>query len=117
MGQPTRKERRAMYVDDEVEKILAMFRVLKRCYEDLPDKSGINPEFVKFDGFDGNNEFEYLRAAESLTGYDTKAGAYDSHRRNLTFYQTLMQRWKNSVDEQNLTHADLVRITAPLNFN
>lgn len=117
MSRPTRKDQREMYVSDEVQKILDMFRVLERCYEAIPDKSGINPEFVRFDGFDGNNEFEYLRAARSLTGFDPKAGAYDSHMRRLPWYQLLMQRWRASTDTQNLTNADLVRITAPANSN
>lgn len=65
-----RKSQRQMNHDrlikDEVQEILAMFRALQDSYDRLSDKGGINAELITFDGFDGNNEDEYLRAAREI---------------------------------------------------
>src|SRR5688572_11308638 len=39
----------------EVLNVMTMFSCLKDAYEGLADKSGINPDDVRFEGFDGNN--------------------------------------------------------------
>lgn len=115
MARSKQKEQKKIYVFDLVQEILNMFQVLRQCYESLPDKSGIKLEFVLFDGFDGHSEGDYFEAAQSIACGDPAIRAYDSHMPRLNSYQTLMQRWRDSKDMQNLTHADLVRITAPLN--
>lgn len=113
MARSKRKELRAGFVTEEVRKIRDMFSVLKRSYDALPDKSGVNRDCVQFDGFDHNSESEYLQAARQLQ----MERAYDSHMERLPGYRLLMERWQNSHDMQNLTNADLVRITAPGNSN
>jgi uncharacterized protein YfbU (UPF0304 family) len=47
----------------EVLDVMTMFSCLKASYDDLQDKTGIKPEDVRFDGFDGNNEGEMLSFA------------------------------------------------------
>jgi uncharacterized protein len=48
---------------EEVCDILDMHRALHHSYTDLEDKSGIDAADIAFDGFDGNNETEYLSYA------------------------------------------------------
>ncbi len=113
MARSKLNEQREMFVIEEVRKIRDMFSILKRCFDALPDKSGINPAYVQFDGFDRNYESKYLAAAVQIR----LERAYDSHAEMLPLYQLLMQRWEASDDMQNLTHSDLVRITSPATQN
>jgi uncharacterized protein YfbU (UPF0304 family) len=104
---------------EEVVDILDMHRALSYAYIALPDKSGINADDVEFDGFDGNNEGEYLDYASFLInrlGYwqeSRNAGdGLNSHHSTLDRYRTMLRRWKASADHHNLTREDILRIIA-----
>lgn len=49
---------------DYVTNVLHMFAMLRHSYADLADKSDIPEGQIKFLGFDGNNEGEFLEYAE-----------------------------------------------------
>lgn len=71
-----------------VHDILDMYRRLKRSFEELADKSGINPKDIEFMGFDGNNEPSELSYAEHLkrTGRWEEIEIKDSHMPSLGIY-------------------------------
>src|SRR5260221_13206589 len=46
--------------------VLDMFRVLQATHKTLADKSGIDPEDLRFSGFDGNNETDLMSYTEYL---------------------------------------------------
>lgn len=50
--------------------ILGIYSDLRDSYEQLADKSGIEPHQVQFQGFDGNNEGELLAFARALRKRD-----------------------------------------------
>lgn len=89
---------------NEVFKILNMYRALKTSYNNLQDKSGINPEDIKFKGFDGNFEAKYLCYVqfifESLNFFeelkdDSKSLNYDTHFETLNRYRKMLKVWEN----------------------
>ena len=89
---------------NEVFKILNMYRALKTSYNNLQDKSGINPEDIKFKGFDGNFEAKYLCYVqfifESLNLFeelkdDSKSLNYDTHFETLNRYRKMLKVWEN----------------------
>lgn len=110
-----RKSNRALLreqsIREEVREIFAMFFALRRSYDALPDKSGINESLITFDGFDGNNEDEYLDIANQLAACSRDIQAFDSHMPRLRGYQMMLQKWRSSQDKENLTNADILRIT------
>jgi hypothetical protein len=100
-----------------VDDILDMHRALKDAYEELQDKSGIRAADIKFHGFDGNNEIEYLRYASFLFNqgrWEESKGANgecaNSHARTLDRYRDMLAQWKTSADRHKLTCEDIVRI-------
>ena len=88
-----------------LDNILKMFHVLKTCYDRLPDRSGIAPEDIRFNGFDANDPYE--------SKFNLYSGDGNSHMKRLPWYRLMLDRWRASADKENLTHEDIVRITAP----
>ena len=79
--------------------VLEMFGTLKASFEILSDKSGIDPNDVKFHGFDGNNESELLSFAGALH----KAGRFvetlgpdvkNSHSTTRDLYLRLLTKFR-----------------------
>jgi uncharacterized protein YfbU (UPF0304 family) len=99
-------------IRDEINEIRQMFAVLKRCFDGLADKSGIEEDRLRFDGFDALNESDYYNVAHDIARISNEP-TIDSHSRRLGWYQLLVKRWRDSADKQNLTKKDLIRITAP----
>jgi len=106
-----RQALRERVIEDEVREIYTMFRALKRSYDALPDKSGIDESLITFDGFDGNNEDEHLRIAHRLAIVSRDIQAFNSHMPRLQGYQMMLQEWRTSRDRENLTKEDILRIT------
>jgi uncharacterized protein YfbU (UPF0304 family) len=112
MGKKSQRQMdRERWIREEVREILAMFRTLKRSYEELPDKTGIDENLITFDGFDGNNEHEHLQAGQQIAGCTRGLDVHDSHMPRLRGYQMMLQAWKSTRDKENLTKEDLLRIT------
>ena len=81
-----RQMARAKWVKDDVREIYAMFHALRTAYDALPDKSGIDESFITFDGFDANNEDEYLEAARELAAASREIQAFNSHMPRVSGY-------------------------------
>lgn len=60
--EPVISEKQNTWVFD----VLAMFVSHKQSYAELKDKTGIEPTFVHWPGFDGNNEATLLRYVRAL---------------------------------------------------
>jgi uncharacterized protein YfbU (UPF0304 family) len=104
---------------EEVINILNMFRMIKRAYDALDDKSGIEEWATRFDGFDGNDEpkqMAYARYYCSLDGGKfaelDRGDDFNSHSPTLDAYRRMLGEWQNSEDRYHLTKDDLVRITS-----
>jgi len=99
----------------EVLDILGMFTAIKDTYNRLQDTSGINDLWIKFIGFDGNNEGKFLGYTHFLVEVQGKFPEIDhinSHAPMLPGYRQMLAEWKQSKDRQNLTKDDLIRITS-----
>ncbi|MHB0955692.1 MAG: YfbU family protein [Pirellulaceae bacterium] len=99
-------------IKEEVREILAMYRALRRAYDTLPDKSGIDESLITFDGFDANDagEDEYRRAAREIAIATRGPDIPNSHFPRLRGYQMMLRAWNNSSDKENLTRKDIIRI-------
>jgi uncharacterized protein len=102
---------------EEVCDILDMHRALHYSYTDLEDKSAIDAADLAFDGFDGNNETEYLSYASFLINglnyWQESKNAGDglnSHHSTLDRYRPMLRKWKASADKRRLTRDDILRI-------
>ena len=60
-------------VSEEVYDILTMYSDLHRGFQQLTDKSGIEPRHLKFLGFDGNKDFSHMACVDHIL----KQGKYD----------------------------------------
>lgn len=109
----------------EVVDTLDMFRAIRRCYAELPDKTGIDEYSVKFRGYDGNDRVE-----SKLLGYaryfvvelnrfqevlEEQGDHFDfnSHGEMRGVYQRMLDVWKRLPPEQRhrLTKDQIVSIT------
>lgn len=105
----------------EVLDILSMHRALHYGYDALSDKSGIEPAFVQFAGFDGNDEEEGLLLGYARWFCDSDGGRFkelhrgddfNSHMPMLGFYRAMLKEWQKSRDKNKLTKDDILRITS-----
>lgn len=102
---------------EEVIKILEMYRAIHNaCLED--DCSEISSPYLRFRGFDGNNEasfhafarhiiFEQGLFAESNPGSDDKL---NTHSPVLDKYQRMLEEWQKIENNNSLTKQDVKRI-------
>jgi uncharacterized protein len=103
----------------EVLDILHMFSDLKRSYEALKDKSGIEKHRLNFHGFDGNDplEVKYLAYARFFCNSDggrykelNKGDDFNSHMLTLDQYRRMLAEWKKNKDIHELSKEDIIRI-------
>jgi len=87
-----------------VRDILNMFTSLKRSYNNLEDKSGVNSKDVALWGFDGNSETEYMAYARylieerQLWGNLKEDAVFNRHIPSLSRYKQMLNIW-NSFGE------------------
>lgn len=79
--------------------ILQMFRGLYASYKNLKDKSGINKDDVKFQGFDGNEESNYYSYAKFFITEKGRFNEFEkcemnSHSNKLPQYRDMLNVWK-----------------------
>ena len=104
---------------DEVISILEMFTVLDRSYSNLEDKEGIDPFYLTFHGFDGNNEGEERAFArffcQRMDRFRGTNADLNSHAPYLGMYRRLLAKYKsvrNVLRERNLSKEHLAEIAA-----
>lgn len=106
-----------MPIDDcrEVMDILDMFRAFHNSLALMRDKSGLDQERFRFQGFDGNNEtvqwaFARFLIHDQKGWVESDTGELNSHRRILETYRAMLVRWRDSQDIWSLTQQDMLRI-------
>jgi len=93
--------------------ILTMFLVLKRTYDELEDKSGIDSREIEYEGFDGNNDKQH-----GFCFFLEKEGKFkdlnitrNSHSQGtLPMYRRMLAAWERCRDISSLAREDLQRI-------
>lgn len=105
----------------EVLDILDMYRALTFSYESLEDKSGIDPYYLKFRGFDLNDEYECKRLSyvnyfindlhrfEELK-YGQKYTDFNSHSEMMEIYKKMLTRWESLDKNYNLSKQKIIEI-------
>ena len=103
----------------EVLDVLDMYRAITSSYEKIKDKHTIDSPFLKFKGFDGNNEsklmgytqyfINVLERYEELK-YDQPYADFNSHARMMDNYRRMLDEWKRCKDRFNLSNEELQRI-------
>lgn len=99
--------------------ILSMFSEITYSLEKIDDKTGINLTYLKFAGFDGNNEGKYLdfayffckefngqRFSEIGNGIDN----FNSHFPILDAYTRMLKVWNASKNKYELSREELIKI-------
>lgn len=79
--------------------ILGIFGDLRDSYDQLADKSGIDPHDVTFLGFDGNNESDLRSFARGLRKADRFADTLgdevkNSHMPTTDLYRRMIAKWR-----------------------
>jgi uncharacterized protein YfbU (UPF0304 family) len=98
---------------------LRMFVALGDAYAALDDKTGINQDRLRFEGFDGHREGLQVRFAKYLAHEGPRfaevqegTDGADSHRCLFMLYCRMVDEWRKSANPNLLTRADVVRITS-----
>jgi uncharacterized protein len=101
----------------EVLDILDLFSVLKRSYNKLEDKSGIDEWKVQFAGFSGNEETKQMAYTRFFTGLNggrytdlDRGDDFNSHFPMLDTYRTMVATWKEKGKLRELTNEDIRHI-------
>ncbi|WP_144499262.1 YfbU family protein [Bacillus sp. FDAARGOS_235] len=92
----------------EVWDILQMHRSLKFSFDDLEDKGDLKENDIKFQGFDGNDETDYMVYAKfiihDMDRYKELKNEhcdYNTHFPTLSKYKRMVSNWKNISDRYN----------------
>lgn len=105
----------------EVIDILSMYRALTFSYQKIEDKSGINSYYIKFDGFDLNDEYEGKRVIyaryfindldrfEELK-YGNSYADCNSHGIRMDRYREMLSRWNGLGRKNILTKEEIKKI-------
>jgi uncharacterized protein len=98
--------------------VMSMYESLQRTYDDLDDKSGIDPNSVIFHGFDGNNEGSYMGFArfycerqDAFRHLRKGSDGFNSHMPTLDWYRRMLTAWNESTHKYKPTKDDVIRIT------
>ncbi len=101
----------SMEVAEETIEILSMHRALLWSLGEKPAPSDL--ERVKFDGFDGNNEAEYLAFARFYTSDGSRFSELrivNSHYPALPRYRAMLKTWKAMNKEARLSRPQIEEI-------
>ncbi len=103
----------------EVIDILNMYRAITFSFQKLKDKVDIDEYYLKFQGFDGNNEtdqYSYvcyfvidLNRFQELK-YGLEYPDLNSHSPMLEKYRKMLEVWKESYNKNQLTKEDIIKI-------
>ncbi|MDR4493908.1 MAG: YfbU family protein [Nitrospirales bacterium] len=110
-----------MTVDEcrEVLEILNMYRAITFSYKKIQDTSGIQDSWLKFQGFDGNNEskqFSYAQYFISDLGrfdelkYEAEYPDFNSHMPTLEKYRRMLAWWNSHGRSFELSKNQLVEL-------
>lgn len=100
---------------DLVLDILQVYELIGDTYSRLSDKSGISATQVKFPGFDGNNESEFMSFVDALEKDNRyvdviQAGNRNSHSAKVHVYERMIAKWQELGKPYTLTKEQLIEI-------
>jgi hypothetical protein len=94
--------------------VLDLFRTLRFSYDELRDKQGLTEDYIRFGGFDGNNEGKNLSFLTFLKDQgkwqETLEGNRDFNSHSIVTvgrYPEMLKRWKEVQRQQELGFASL----------
>lgn len=95
--------------------ILQVYEMIQDAYDSLEDKTGIDESEVKFPGFDGNNETEFMGFVDSLERDNRftdviKKGHRNSHSQKVRRYESMINKWEEFGKPYSLTKEQLFEI-------
>lgn len=99
------------YVGD----VLQMYDTMQIAFKN-GQTEGVQPEGLKFPGFDGNSETKFMAYARHLRKYgkwdflELASADFNSHFPTKSRYAKMLTEWNSSKDKLQLTAADIVRI-------
>ncbi len=103
---------RDQWIRDEIIETKKMYDHLRKSYDILDDKSGIDVEQLIFSGFDPHHEPNYVRVLcdmESLYPLEKKTGnGFHSGRSDL--YRVMVQLWQSKKDKPLLSKEEILSI-------
>jgi uncharacterized protein YfbU (UPF0304 family) len=97
--------------------VLTMFWMMRYAYDALPERDGIEAQFLEFAGFDSGNEAALMSYAqwfiERLGQFKDlkRPRGFNSPMPTRALYERMLEAWNASSDRNRLTKADLIRIT------
>ncbi|MEC5211315.1 uncharacterized protein YfbU (UPF0304 family) [Psychrobacter sp. PL15] len=83
---------------DFVVSILELYDAIQDSFDALSDKGSLTPDRVKFPGFDGNNEGEYMRFFSALVKNQQFAHVKahtNSHMQKISTYEGMLSKWES----------------------
>ena len=83
---------------DLVVSILDLYDVIQDSFDALSDKGSLTADRVKFPGFDGNNEGEYMRFFSALVENGQFAHVKankNSHMQKVSIYKNMLDKWES----------------------
>lgn len=98
---------------DFVVEILGLYDILQSSYDALTTKGSLNESKVKFPGFDGNNEGEYMRFFSALIKngqFDYLEANTNSHMQKVATYRRMLDKWKALGQNHELSLQDMENI-------
>lgn len=95
--------------------ILQIYEMIQDTYDGLSDKSLISEHQIKFPGFDGNNETEFMGFVDALEKDNRfvdviQTGNRNSHSPKVHVYERMIAKWQAFGKPYNLTTEQLIEI-------
>ncbi|WP_288497705.1 YfbU family protein [uncultured Acinetobacter sp.] len=95
--------------------ILQVYEALQDSYDALAEKSDISEYDVKFAGFDGNNETDFMGFVDALKESNRfvsviEAGTRNSHFPKVHTYQTMITKWRELNESHQLSKDEILYI-------
>lgn len=95
--------------------ILQIYEMIQDAYDGLSDKSLISEHQIKFPGFDGNNETEFMGFVDALEKDNRfvdviQTGNRNSHSPKVHVYERMIAKWQEFGEPYSLTKEQLIEI-------
>lgn len=100
-------------VSDLVYSILGLYEAIQDSFDNLSDKGSLTLERVKFPGFDGNHEGEYMRFVSALVDNHQFAHVKadrNSHSGKVSTYENMISKWVSLGKAHSLSLDDIETI-------
>jgi len=95
--------------------ILQIYEMLQDAYDSVVDKTKVSADEIKFPGFDGNNEPEFMGFVDALKKDDRyvdviENGYRNSHSQKIHRYSIMITKWEEFGKPYSLTNDQVLEI-------